>query len=166
MYDKILVAVDGSQTGEQALDEAIRLAARLGAELSIVHVIDSGYVKYDVGYLDTRGLTETLVAQGKAILSQAQAKAEQAGVRVRTLLEDDPLAAFDIGMAIEDAAHAAGAQLLVLGTHGRRGVRRLLLGSVAEGLVRQSALPVLLVRGVDAEPAQPAARETAKAVST
>jgi nucleotide-binding universal stress UspA family protein len=85
---------------------------------------------------------------------------------VRTLLEDDPLAAFDIGMAIEDAAHAAGAQLLVLGTHGRRGVRRLLLGSVAEGLVRQSALPVLLVRGVDAEPAQPAARETAKAVST
>ncbi|MFW6168740.1 MAG: universal stress protein, partial [Ralstonia sp.] len=75
MYDKILVAVDGSQTGEQALDEAIRLAARLGAELSIVHVIDSGYVKYDVGYLDTRGLTETLVAQGKAILSQAQAKA-------------------------------------------------------------------------------------------
>ncbi|MGT2491642.1 universal stress protein [Cupriavidus basilensis] len=58
---------------------------------------------------------------------------------------DEPLALGDVANAIEQAAQQTGAELIVVGTHGRRGVRRLLMGSVAEGLVRQCSQPVLLV---------------------
>lgn len=63
MYDRILVAVDGSPTADRAMSEAIQLASKLGAELVIAHVIDNAYLKYDVGYIDIRGLTETLIEQ-------------------------------------------------------------------------------------------------------
>lgn len=151
MYDRILVALDGSATADRALDEAIRLARKLDTELVIAHVIDNSYLKYDVGYLDVSGFTEMLIGSGKQIVADAHAKAETAGVRASTVVVDDPLGTFDVGEAIEQAAHDANAQLLVLGTHGRRGFRRFLLGSVAESVVRRSSLPVLLVR---AEPAQ------------
>lgn len=151
MYDKILVAVDGSPTADRALEEAIQLAQKLGSELVIAHVIDNAYMKYDVGYIDIRGFTEALIAQGKKIVAEARTKAEKAGVRVHCVVVDDPIGTFDIGFAIEQTAQDVGAQALVLGTHGRRGFRRLFLGSVAESVVRQSSLPVLLVRSVPAE---------------
>ena len=151
MYDRILVAVDGSPAADRALDEAIQLASKVGAELVIAHVIDNVYLKYDVGYIDTRGFTEALIEQGKQIVAGARAKAEKAGVRARDLVLDDPIGTLDIGFAIEQAAHDVGAQAIVLGTHGRRGFRRMLLGSVAESVVRQSRLPVLLVRAVRPE---------------
>lgn len=151
MYDRILLAVDGSPTADRALDEAIQLAKNLGAELVIAHVIDNAYLKYDVGYIDIRGFTEALITQGKEIVAAARAKAEKAGVRARGVVVDDPIGTFDIGFAIEQTAQDVGAQVLVLGTHGRRGFRRLLLGSVAESVLRQSTLPVLLVRAVPTE---------------
>lgn len=151
MYDRILVAVDGSPTADRALDEAIQLAKKLGSELVIAHVIDNAYLKYDVGYIDIRGFTEALMAQGKQIIAEARTKAEKAGVRARGLVVDDPIGTFDIGFAIEQTAKDVGAQALVLGTHGRRGFRRLFLGSVAESVLRQSTLPVLLVRAVPTE---------------
>ncbi|MET2524154.1 universal stress protein [Ralstonia sp. SM1884_UCD616_TZ26] len=151
MYDRILVAVDGSPTADRAMSEAIQLASKLGAELVIAHVIDNAYLKYDVGYIDIRGLTETLIEQGKRIVTDARAKAEKAGVRVRSVVVDDPIGSFDIGFAIEKTARDVGAQVIVLGTHGRRGFRRLFLGSVAESVARQSTLPVLLVRAVPPE---------------
>ncbi|ANA35830.1 Putative universal stress protein [Ralstonia mannitolilytica] len=148
MYDKILVAVDGSPTSDRALDEAIRLAQKLGSELVIAHVIDNAYLKYDVGYIDTRGFMEALIAQGKKIVGEGRAKAAKAGVHVQSIVVDDPIGTFDVGFAIEQTAQDTGAQAVVLGTHGRRGFQRLLLGSVAESVVRQSTLPVLLVRAV------------------
>ncbi|MGC5887496.1 universal stress protein [Ralstonia pseudosolanacearum] len=151
MYDKILVAVDGSPTGDRALDEAIQLAGKLGAELVIAHVIDNAYLKYDVGYIDVRGFTEMLTEQGKKIVTSARAKAEKAGVRASSVVVDDPIGTFDIGFAIEQTAQDVGAQAIVLGTHGRRGFRRLFLGSVAESVARQSTLPVLLVRAIPPE---------------
>ncbi len=155
MYDRILVAVDGSPTADRALDEAIQLALKFDTELVITHVIDNSYLRYDVGYIDVRGFTEILIESGKQILANAKAKAEKAGVRVRTVLSDDPLGSFDIGYAIEQVAADVDAKLLVLGTHGRRGFRRLLLGSVAESVARQSTLPVLLVRAIPSETAHP-----------
>ncbi|CAJ0793520.1 Universal stress protein [Ralstonia mannitolilytica] len=151
MYDKILVAVDGSPTSDCAVDEAIRLAQKLGSELVIAHVIDNAYLKYDVGYIDIRGFMEALIAQGKQIVRDASAKAAKAGVPVHSVVVDDPIGTFDIGFAIEQTAQDVGAQAVVLGTHGRRGFRRLFLGSVAESVVRQSTLPVLLVRAVPTE---------------
>lgn len=158
MYDRILVALDGSATADRALDEAIQLSLKLDAELVIAHVIDNSYLKYDVGYIDVRGFTEMLVQQGKEIVTKARAKAEQAGVRTRTVVVDDPIGTFDIGYAIEQTARDVGAKALVLGTHGRRGFRRMFLGSVAESVARQSTLPVLLVRAVPAE-AEPVATQ-------
>lgn len=72
-------------------------------------------------------------------------------MRVRSVVVDDPIGSFDIGFAIEQTARDVGAQVIVLGTHGRRGFRRLFLGSVAESVARQSTLPVLLVRAVPPE---------------
>ncbi|WP_197386293.1 universal stress protein [Ralstonia pseudosolanacearum] len=151
MYDRILVAVDGSPTADRALSEAIQLATKLGADLVIAHVVNSAYLKYDVGYFDIRGLIEMLIEQGKRIVTDASAKAEKAGVHARGVVVDDPIGTFDVGFAIEQTAKEVGAQAIVLGTHGRRGFRRLFLGSVAESVVRQSTLPVLLVRAVPPE---------------
>ncbi|MGM3276327.1 universal stress protein [Ralstonia sp. 24A2] len=151
MYDRIMVAVDGSPTADRALGEAIQLALKLDAELVIAHVIDNSYLRYDVGYIDVRGFTEMLIDAGKQIVADAKAKAEKAGVRVKGVVVNDPIGSFDVGFAIEQMANDAQAKLLVLGTHGRRGFRRMLLGSVAESVTRQSTLPVLLVRAVPPE---------------
>jgi nucleotide-binding universal stress UspA family protein len=164
MYDRILVAVDGSPTADRALDEAIQLAQKLGSELVIAHIIDNSYLMYDVGYVDVGAFTEALVKQGNQIVADARAKAEKAGVHVHSVVVDDPIGTFDIGTAIEQAAHNVGAQALVLGTHGRRGFRRLFLGSVAESVVRMSTLPVLLVRAVPTETRQPATEPLRNAV--
>ncbi len=145
MYSKILVAVDGSESAGQALTEALRLAAALGAELTVVHVIDNSYLRYEVGYVDLTDLRTGLIDAGQMLLDQAKAKAAASQVKCQTLMIDEVLALGDVSTAIEQAAGQVGAELLVAGTHGRRGVRRLLMGSVAEGLVRQCRLPVLLV---------------------
>ena len=164
MYDRILVAVDGSPTADRALDEAIQLAQKLGSELVIAHIIDNSYLMYDVGYVDVGAFTEALVNQGNQIVADARAKAEKAGVHVHSVVVDDPIGTFDIGTAIEQAAHNVGAQALVLGTHGRRGFRRLFLGSVAESVVRMSTLPVLLVRAVPTETRRAATEPLSNAV--
>ncbi len=85
MYDRILVAVDGSPTADRALDEAIQLAQKLGSELVIAHVIDNSYLMYDVGYIDVGAFTEALVKQGNQIVADARAKAEKAGVHVHSV---------------------------------------------------------------------------------
>ncbi|GAI50703.1 unnamed protein product [marine sediment metagenome] len=72
-------------------------------------------------------------------------------MKCKTWMIDEPLALGDVSTAIELAAEQMGTELLVVGTHGRRGVRRLLMGSVAEGLVRQCRQPVLLVHASPAE---------------
>ncbi|WP_420993733.1 universal stress protein [Cupriavidus sp. 30B13] len=145
MYSKILVAVDGSESAAQALTEALRLAAAMHSELIVVHVIDNTYLRYEVGYVDLTDLRASLIEGGRLVLEQAQARAAEAKVKCTPVMIDDALSVGDVSAAIEQAAEQNGADLLVVGTHGRRGVRRLLMGSVAEGLVRQCRLPVLLV---------------------
>lgn len=146
MYDIIMVAIDGSPTAQRAWDEAMRLAEALGSKLVIAHVIDNAHVKWDLGSLSTRQITDTLVQQGHELVAKALLAAQEAGVQASALTTDDPLAYIDIASELENLAAQTGAQVMVLGTHGRRGVRRALLGSVAESVVRTSSLPVLLVR--------------------
>jgi len=146
MFDKILVAVDGSHGSDLALEQAIGLAALCGAQLEIVHVIDNGYLKYDMGYADLSNLRAGLIKGGQELLAAASAKAEARQVRCNVVMIDEILALGDIAHQIQDLVRARHAQLVVLGTHGRHGVRRLLLGSVAEGVVRECTVPVLLVR--------------------
>lgn len=153
MYRHIFVAVDESPTSENALDEAIHLAKSVGALLEIVHVIDQQvlHVFHEGGVktVTTRELERALEGGGKDILSQAEEKAREAGVDFRTRLargRGDPVDEL-IAQALEDS----GADLLIVGSHGRRGFRRLLLGSVAENLARKVSIPMMIVRGGSGE---------------
>jgi nucleotide-binding universal stress UspA family protein len=146
MYKRILVAVDGSHCSDLALDHAIGLAAICDAELQVVHVIDNGYLKYDMGYVDLTDLRAGLIKGGEALLAEAQEKAKARHVRCQTVMIDEIVALGDIAHQIRQLVESSAVELVVLGTHGRHGVSRLLLGSVAESLARQCPVPVLLVR--------------------
>lgn len=143
-YSKILVAVDGSAAANKGLREALRLAKREGARLLILNVVNDfpavasleGPVPVDV--------TPMLRKGGERILERARAAAAKARVKPTLLARE--ISGGPVAGAIVREAKKQRADLIVLGTHGRRGVRRLVLGSDAEQVVRQSPVPVLLVR--------------------
>ena len=144
-YKKILVAVDGSKTAAKGLREALRLAKREGAKLVVLNVVND-YPAFAATpeapiLVD---LLPMLREGGKKILARAAAAARKAGVRPVTVLRE--IITGPAADAIVREARKQRADLIVLGTHGRRGVRRLVLGSDAEQVVRTSRVPVLLVR--------------------
>ncbi|WP_042883176.1 universal stress protein [Cupriavidus necator] len=147
MYSKIMVAVDGSRNADLALAEAVQIAKACGSEIAVVHVIDNDYLRCDPLFIDPDELRRALRDNGKALLKAACDRVEAQRIPCVARLIDEPAAIGDISTVVEQAAQEGGAELLVIGTHGRHGTRRLLLGSVAEGLVRHTRLPVLLVRG-------------------
>lgn len=146
MYKHILVAVDGSDTSNLALQEAIKLAKEQQAQLRIVHVVEDIPLNIDTEYaLDA--YQEAMRNMGEAVLSKAEALARESGVTPETkLLQIETLGHRITNLVVEEA-QSWPADLIVLGTHGRRGFNHLLLGSVAEGVVRISPQPVLLIRG-------------------
>lgn len=153
MYRKILVAVDGSPTSDQALHEAIKLL-RDESQLLVLTVVDNPLLNFAAPYgvnYDQEALRHALRTHGEVIVKQAGEQLALQGisaeVRLLDLHEQHDHHEHDIASAINIEAHRWGADLIVIGTHGRRGIKRLLLGSVAEQLVRQATLPVLLVRG-------------------
>lgn len=146
MYQRILVAVDGSSTADLALDEAIRLAVDQKAVLGLVTAVDQSVLVLETPY----AMPEFIDAARKsaeAVLEKAAARAAQAGLEVERRLTG--LESFTQRSAelINAEAAAWNADLLVIGTHGRRGFNHLLLGSVAEAVIRTSTVPVLLIRG-------------------
>ncbi|CAN7520753.1 putative universal stress protein [compost metagenome] len=146
-YSKIVVAVDGSSTADLALGEAIRVAAPGGATVLALYVVDTGTPMFDAGYYDPSQLQKAFEESGQRALQAASQRLAAAGVAHETRLVTEAPVPGDMGASINEAARQWGADLLVIGTHGRRGVRRLVLGSVAEAVMRQSTMPVLLVRG-------------------
>lgn len=150
MYDKILVPVDGSDASNHGLDEAIKLAKRLGSRLKLIHVVNELFLAgTEPVYFDYAALVDTARENGKKVLEAAQARVKaQGGEAEAELIECVSARAADI---IVTHAREWGASLLVLGTHGRRGLRRLALGSDAEMILRASTVPVLLVRAVSPE---------------
>jgi nucleotide-binding universal stress UspA family protein len=145
MYKRILVAVDGSDTSNLALQEAIKLAKNLRSILRLFHVVDltMAYSTVEAPYvLDYRKAME---AGGQKIVADCGAVVRASGIEFDSKCE--VVFGTYIYEAIDGEATAWGADLVVIGTHGRRGIRRLLLGSVAEGLTRISSKPVLLIRG-------------------
>jgi len=147
MYTRIIVAVDSSHASNRALDEAIKIAKGAHATLRIIHVLDdlSLFISTNpyAGYY-TGELIENLKQEGVKILDQARTRATAAELPVETVLYDD------LGLPVEEriviAARDWPADLIVMGTHGRRGVTRAMLGSSAEAVLRTSPVPVLLVR--------------------
>lgn len=144
MYKHVLIAIDDSDTSRKALDEAIAVARAHDATLEIVHAIDEHLVHFFKAN-NTHELKHVLVAGSEDLLERAGSQARAAGIEATTrLLRGHGQHADDL---IAEVVKTARADLLVVGSHGRRGVRRLLLGSVAENLVRKVSVSVLIVRG-------------------
>ena len=145
-YRRILVPVDGSPTSNAGLREAIDLAKGQDASLHLVHVLDYHYLAMgglEVGaYIDD--LMASLTQSGRRILKRAEEVARKSGVKTSVALLESP--AGPAADAIVRQAKKSKADLIVLGTHGRRGVQRMLMGSDAEQVVRNSPVPVMLVR--------------------
>jgi nucleotide-binding universal stress UspA family protein len=145
MYHKILVPIDGSETSSRGLDEAIRLAKIHGGELRLVHLVNEFIL--DVTYgpgLYAENLIDSLRAGGRAILEGAMTAAQGAGVKAEcVLLESIGGVPADFILA---QAKEWNADLIVMGTHGRRGLLRLALGSNADLVIRGTTIPVMLIR--------------------
>jgi nucleotide-binding universal stress UspA family protein len=145
-YRRILVAVDGSPTSHKGLREALRLAKAGRAKLCIVHVVDEYYAfaGYD-GLAPVQDLVPVFREGGKRVLAKAEAIALKHKIKPKLVLRE--MIGGPAAGPILSEARKQRADLIVLGTHGRRGVRRLVLGSDAEQVVRTASVPVLLVRG-------------------
>jgi nucleotide-binding universal stress UspA family protein len=146
MYAKILVPVDGSPTSDLGLAEAIKLARLTGARLCLLHAVDmlSLSMTAEASMLSSPTLFELLRESGQEIVARAKAQAAQAGIAAETVLLDR--LGTRVADLVVDESRRWGAELIVIGTHGRRGVGRLVMGSDAEQIVRHAPVPVLLVR--------------------
>ncbi|AMP10044.1 universal stress family protein [Collimonas arenae] len=148
MYTKILVPIDGSPTSDCAVAEAAKLAAICSARVRLLHVIDmaiytSGFEQAEVYINQIRPLE---LQASKELLARGQAVLEAANIPVDTELRES--VGGRVATIIVERAAAWGADVIVMGTHGRRGMGRLLMGSDAELVVRTSPVPVLLVKSV------------------
>jgi len=146
MYQRILVPVDGSDTSRRGLDEAIKLAMLSGARLRLLHVVDE--VSAAMGMADMGAVSadvfRLLKEGGEQLLAQAKAVVVAQRLEVDTVLVEG--FAGRLCDQVLEQAQAWGADLIVLGSHGRRGVGRLVLGSDAEQIIRTAQVPVLVVR--------------------
>lgn len=149
MYKKIFVAIDDSPTSQKALGEAIQLAKTSNATLCIAHAADESLLaQHGMGlgsYIDVEGTKQAIRDTSNALLDEAAQLAAGAGLTAEKML----LEASDKRVAelIAEGAESWGADLIVVGTHGRRGIARLLVGSVAENLTRLATTSLLMVRG-------------------
>jgi nucleotide-binding universal stress UspA family protein len=145
MYKRILVPTDGSDTANAGLREALELVKEQGAQLRIVHVVDELMVVSPELYGSVYDrISEELRDAGRAVLDRAQSLARDAGIAAETQLIE--AMGGPAGERVVKAAADWPADLIVCGTHGRRGLRRIVLGSDAEYIVRHSTVPILLIR--------------------
>ena len=150
MYTRILVPTDFSPTADAALEHARALARAFGAELHLVHVFEDPLL---TGAVTAEAYVPAAPEVRAALMQEAR---ERLAHRVRAGDADALKTTTEIitgspATAIVDHAASAGASLIVMGTHGRGGVAHLLLGSVAERVVRAAPCPVLTVRGADGD---------------
>jgi nucleotide-binding universal stress UspA family protein len=152
MYQRILVPIDGSEPSRLAVQEAIKLAKDGGAQIHLFHVVDEYLVgpTFDASYMTSAIYADAIAAfqaQGRRILDEGAKVLREAGIEPQcTFIETIGRRPADF---IIEAARDWPADLIVMGTHGRRGLRRLVLGSDAEWVLRSATVPVLLVRGSD-----------------
>lgn len=146
VYDRILMPTDGSGTARNASRKGLELARRLGSTVTFLHVLENPLV---AGYAAPEALPysaqlyQDLKKAAGEILDEALERAEKAGVTAHAKLVENRRPA--------DAIHEAEKDhdLVIMGTHGRRGVDRWMFGSVAEGALRRSSKPFLLIRSED-----------------
>lgn len=136
----ILVATDLSEFAEHALDYAVELAGVLGAKIHLLNVIGVPALGIpELGIVVTASTIESAIRTKHAELDKLATR--RAPADIETMLRTG-----DARDVIVDTAKEIGAELIVMGTHGRRGVRRALIGSIAEGVLRTAPCPVLTIR--------------------
>ena len=145
MYARILGPLDGSDTAALGLREALALARELKSTLVLLHVVDDFPLMVETAsaanFEDDHA---ALLKLGDALLDKAAKGAAEAGVESEKVLKD--VKARRVADVVLEEAKARRCDLIVMGTHGRKGLRRLALGSDADGVVRAASMPVLLVR--------------------
>ncbi|WP_374623230.1 universal stress protein [Devosia sp.] len=149
MYARILVATDGSDLAGRALDHALQLARMAASEVVIVTITEPALMAAG-SYAAAAGavfdpMPEVVEAQQKAandLLAAAARKAEAAGIKARTVLVENSFPSD----GIIATANEIGAELIVMGSHGRAGLGRLLLGSQTNNVLAHSKIPVLVTR--------------------
>lgn len=149
MFKRILVPIDGSPPSNLGLREAVKMAKDQKATLCLLHVLDQRVITQGLDgmtYLSAEYVDEYIAAlrkEGKAILAKAGAQVNKNRIKCQTVLVET--IGKPVAEVIIDQARKCRADLIVLGTHGRRGLTRIVLGSDAEGVVRAARIPVLLM---------------------
>jgi nucleotide-binding universal stress UspA family protein len=154
-FQRVLIPLDGSQTSDLALEAGIDLAKRLGSSLTLLHVVPEpplptgDFIGAGYAVIDWEAQHNAAKHDGERILADASTRCGALEVRTR-LLEADRLEVGrrDPGTVILEIARDEAADLIVMGTHARRGLDRLLLGSVAERVAHHADVPVLLLRAI------------------
>ena len=140
-FKRILVPVDFDEPSERALAYAVALAKPLGAEITVLHAYELPYYGFPDGALiATAEMAGRILVGAQSGVAEMMDKHENAGVAIKSLVREGPAAE-----EIENVAKEIEADIIVMGTHGRRGLRRALLGSVTETVIRTSSRPVLTV---------------------
>lgn len=149
IYHRIMVPTDGSQPSVAALEHALVIARDQGAQLKLVVVLDEGvsdYTAAEIAWVDRGKWHKELLADARKALETGMARLQDAGLEGDSEVIAAPKGG--VGEVIVEAAERWQADLLVIGSHGRHGVERLLLGSVSESVVRNGRLPVLVVPAI------------------
>jgi len=152
MYQHILVPVDGSPTSNLGLEESIKLAKLSGGRLRLVHVLDGLMFVTGLEYC-TADLLGLMQKAGEEVLRTAKARVEANGIAVETVLSQ--ACGGRVCDVVAEQARLFDADLIVIGTHGRRGIGRLVIGSDAEQIARTASAPVLMVRATDLDATTP-----------
>lgn len=143
----ILVPTDFGDAADRAFDYGVELAKRFDAEVVLLHSFEIPLIGFpDGATVATAELTSRIVQSAQGALDEAVATRKDAGAAVRALLRQG-----DPSQTVLSVAQEIGADLIVMGTHGRRGLPRALIGSVAEKVVRTAPVPVLIVHAHDVE---------------
>lgn len=155
--------LDGSATASRALDTALKLAAEHKVQLLPLYVIDVPMIAYDAPGFDPSIIRDAFEEEGKRITTDASARFAKRGVTGTPRVVEVSPPGEDVAHRINATANEWRADLIVMGTHGRRGFRRMVLGSVAERVLRSAICPILMIPArageISAGPAAAAAAE-------
>ncbi|HSG92150.1 MAG TPA: universal stress protein [Methylotenera sp.] len=150
MYKHILCPIDGSETANAGMHEAIQFAKEQNAQLHFLHVIDTYIPIVDMsGDFNITYMIDILRENGAKIIKKAAAAAEKAGVNADTKTIES-VGGRTASYIVQEAENWP-ADLIIMGTHGLRGISRLVMGSDAENVLRTSNVPILLVKSPHAE---------------
>jgi nucleotide-binding universal stress UspA family protein len=146
MYQKVLLAVDGSDASSRAAQEAFRIAAFVQAHIHAIYVVSKWGIAPYAGYYEPEALGAVLREDGRIALEAIRKEMAERAVSGDVEIDETQSIADDIPNCLKRCVQRQNIDLVVMGTHGRHGAGRVMIGSVAESFLRISPCPVLLVR--------------------